>query len=124
MSVSKRDAIQILGSLVDGVDPSTSESLRNESVLQRAEVIRALLAGISAIRESEARAQRRSNLPPNIGRAWRPEEDERMADAFSRGIPLETIASNHGRSIRAIEARLVLKGLMAAEDRKTRDRFE
>jgi hypothetical protein len=124
VSVSKRDAIRILGSLVDGVDPSTGKPLEDETVLQRAEVIRALLAGISVLRADDARAQRRSSLPANIGRRWTEEEDKKLVDLFKRETSLETIATEHGRSVRAIEARLVSKGLMALEDRKTRDRFE
>lgn len=124
MSVSKRESIRILTLLVEGIDPSTGESLHSESVLQKADVIRALLAGVALLRADDARDSRRSSLPANIGRRWTDEEDSKLVEEFQRATPIETIAKEHGRSIRAIETRLMSKGLLAPEDRTTRDRFK
>ncbi len=116
-------ARQILNSLVNGADPLTGTELAGGTVLQHADVIRALLAGSSALEERSARASRRAQLPKNIGQAWTPEEQDRLVQAFKSGESLEEVASKHGRTLRAIEARLELIGLITGEQRTTKDRF-
>ena len=44
-------ATSILSSLVEGIDPKSGDELAPNSVLQDAEVLRALLAGIAALKE-------------------------------------------------------------------------
>jgi len=116
-------ARQILQSLIQGVDPITHEELPPETVLQRADVLRALLAGLSALELTAARAQRRAQLPDNVGQAWTTEEEHRLVTAFKSGDSPPTIARNHGRTLRAIEARLEKLGLITAEQRTTRGGF-
>lgn len=116
-------ARQILQSLVQGVDPFDGEELPEGTVLQQADVLRALLAGVAALEQSAARATRRAQLPQNIGRAWSAEEHSTLIDAFQAGEPLADIATRHGRTLRAIEARLERLGLISAGQRTTRDRF-
>lgn len=112
-------ARQILQSLIQGVDPITREELPPETVLQRADVLRALLAGLSALELTAARAQRRAQLPDNVGQTWTTEEERRLVAAFKSGDSPITIARNHGRTLRAIEARLEKLGLITAEQRTT-----
>ncbi len=116
-------ARQILQSLVQGLDPFSGEELPSGTVLQQAEVLRAMLAGIAALEQGLARTSRRAQLPKNIGRAWSAEEQGALIDAFQSGEELAEIAERHGRTVRAIEARLEKLGLLAAEERTTRDRF-
>jgi hypothetical protein len=116
-------ARQILQSLVQGLDPFSGHELPAGTVLQQADVLRALLAGVAALEQGVARASRRAQLPRNIGRAWSAEEQSALIDAFQAGEILSEIAARHGRTLRAIEARLEKLGLMAAEERTTRDRF-
>jgi hypothetical protein len=116
-------ARQILQSLIQGIDPVTREELPPETVLQRADVLRALLAGLSALELTAARAQRRAQLPDNVGQAWTTEEEHRLVTAFKSGDLPPTIACNHGRTLRAIEARLEKLGLITAEQRTTRGGF-
>lgn len=116
-------ARQILQSLIQGVDPVTGEELPRETVLQHAEVLRALLAGLSALEQTAARAQRRAQLPGNVGRAWTTEEESKLVTAFKHGDSPITIARQHGRTLRAIEARLEKLGLITAEERTTRGGF-
>src|SRR5579875_2611489 len=98
-------ARKILQSLIQGLDPTTGEELPRETVLQHADVMRALLAGLSALEQTAARAQRRAQLPDNVGRAWTTEEEGRLVSAFKTGDSPTTIARQHGRTLRAIEAR-------------------
>ena len=116
-------ARQILQSLVQGVDPISGEELPQETVLQRVEVLRALLAGLAALEQAAARAQRRAQLPDNVGHAWTTEEEGRLVAAFKSGDSPPSIARRHGRTLRAIEARLEKLGLITAEQRRTRGGF-
>lgn len=121
--MQEQRARQILQSLVQGVDPFNGTELPAGTVLQQAEVIRALLAGIAALEQIVARATRRAHLPQNIGRAWSEEEHAALIEAFQAGEPLANVAARHGRTLRAIEARLEKLGLLRAEQRTTQDRF-
>jgi DNA-binding NarL/FixJ family response regulator len=123
MAMQEQRARQILQALVQGVDPFNGEDLPLGTVLQQAEVLRALLAGVAAIDQNTARASRRAQLPQNIGRAWTDEEQGNLIDAFQSGEALADIAARHGRTLRAIEARLEKLGLLSPEQRTTRDRF-
>jgi len=116
-------ALQILHSLVQGADPFTGTELPGGTVLQNGDVIRALLTGLTAVKDRVARAGRRAALPRNIGRAWTPEEQERLVQAFKNKEGLDDIAEKHGRTLRAIEARLQLIGMITEQERKTKDRF-
>ncbi len=116
-------ARQILQSLVQGLDPFTGHELPAGTVLQQADVLRALLAGVAALEQGVSRASRRAQLPKNIGRSWSSEEQSQLIDAFQSGDDLTEIATRHGRTLRAIEARLEKLGLITEDDRTTRDRF-
>jgi hypothetical protein len=105
-------ARQILQALIQGLDPETGAELPPDSVLQSARVLRALLAGAAALRAFEARALRRSQLPRNVGRPWDAAEETSLVTAFEAGTALAELAEAHGRTIRAIEARLEHLGLM------------
>jgi hypothetical protein len=116
-------ARQILQSLIQGIDPVTGEDLPRETVLQHADVLRALLAGLSALEQTAARALRRAQLPDNVGRAWTTEEESRLVAAFKKGDSPVALGHEHGRTLRAIEARLEKLGLITAEQRTTRGGF-
>jgi DNA-binding NarL/FixJ family response regulator len=116
-------ARQILYSLVHGADPFSGEDLAAGTVLQNAEIIRAMLAGCSALEDRTARASRRAQQPKNIGQAWTSEEQERLIQAFKSGESLEAVADRHGRTLRAIEARLEILGMITPEQRTTENRF-
>jgi DNA-binding NarL/FixJ family response regulator len=92
-------------------------------VLHHADVLRALLTGLTALEQTAARAQRRSQLPDNVGQAWTTEEESRLVAAFKSGDSAIAIARQHGRTLRAIEARLEKLGLITAEERMTRGGF-
>jgi catalase (peroxidase I) len=122
-AMQEQRARQILQALVQGVDPFDGEDLPEGTVLQQADVLRALLAGVAALEQGAARAARRAQLPQNIGRAWGAEEQSSLIDAFQAGEGLADIAVRHGRTLRAIEARLEKLGLITEDERSTRDRF-
>lgn len=113
----------ILKSLIHGRDPGSNERLPPECVVHRPEVLRALLAGAEALDVVAVRAQRRAQLPDNVGAAWTTEEESRLVSAFKSGESPEIIARTHRRTLRAIEARLEKLGLITPEQRTTRGGF-
>jgi len=121
--MQEQKARQILQSLIQGLDPFNGEELPGGTVLQQADVLRALLAGVAALEEAAARAARRAHLPENLGRPWRQEEEFELIKEIQGNEALTDIAVKHGRSLRAIEARLEKLGLITAMERATRNRF-
>jgi hypothetical protein len=123
LTMKEQRARQILQALVQGVDPLTGEELPSGTVLQQADVLRALLAGLAALEQTSARAQRRAQLPDNVGRPWSADEETKLIEAFESGEALLSIAARHGRTLRAIEARLERLGLLTVERRSTISSF-
>ena len=109
----------ILRSLIAGRDPGSGEQLPPDCVVHRPDVLRALLAGVDALDLTAARAQRRAQLPDNVGTAWTTEEESRLVAAFKSGESPAAIARKHERTLRAIEARLEKLGLITTEQRTT-----
>jgi len=62
------EARQILQTLVQGFDPTSGAELPAGTPLQHAEVIRALLAAVTALEARAERSRRRAQLPENVGR--------------------------------------------------------
>jgi len=120
---SSQKARQVLQALIDGVDPNSGTDLPNDAVLNRPDVIRALLASISALDAVQARAQRRAQLPAGVGKSWSDDEERQLREEFTSGDPVSVIATKHARTIRAIEARLERVGLLRADQRTTHDSF-
>ncbi len=116
-------AIDILNALIQGLDPHTGEPLPAESVLQRVQVLRALLAAVAALEQTAARAQRRAQLPDNVGHPWSELEETQLANGFRAGESPVDLAAKHRRTLRAIEARLERLGLLRPEQRLTRGGF-
>jgi hypothetical protein len=116
-------ARQILETLAEGLDPVTGSVLESGSVCRQPEVVTALLEGISALDEQALRTRRRALLPQNLGRPWRKEEEQRLEEAFRGGLDLSRIATEHRRTLAAIEARLERLGLLTPEQRVTRNRY-
>lgn len=111
-------AKQVLDALIHGVDPDTGEELPSDAVSNRPDVLRALLTADVALDTVQARAQRRAQLPPSVGKTWDPKEEIQLTKEFEKGTPIPDIAARHGRTVRAIEARLVKLGLVP-EDLRT-----
>ena len=113
----------ILTTLIRGCDPQSGEPLPRDCVIHRTDVLRALLASLGALEQTAARAQRRAQLPENVGRSWTTEEEKELVTAFKSGDSPTDIARKHGRTLRAIEARLEKLGLITADQRTTRGGF-
>ena len=88
-------AAELLRALADGIDPMTGQPLPDESVYNRPEII---------LQELQERAD--STAAVNAGRNWSTEEEAQLLQEYGMGLPIETIARRHGRSVGAIETRL------------------
>jgi hypothetical protein len=121
--MKEQRAREILQALVQGIDPLSGEELPAGTIIQHADVLRALLAGVTALELAAARSQRRAQLPGNVGRAWTNDEEATLVAAFKSDEPLPDIAARHGRTLRAIEARLERLGLLTPEERSTNNSF-
>ena len=94
-------AAQILAALADGRDPVSDAPLKEESVFNSPEVIRALHC---VLRELEMRPQMTTSV--NAGRVWSDEEEQALLAQFSAGMDTAEIARLHGRTTGAVETRL------------------
>jgi hypothetical protein len=115
--MKEQRAREILQALLQGVDPFSGAELPPGTILQEADVLRALLAGVAALEHTVARAQRRAQLPDNVGSSWTKDEEGVLVAAFKAGDALSAIAARHGRTLRAIEARLEKLGLITPGER-------
>ena len=113
----------IITTLIQGCDPVSGEPLPRDCIIHRTDVLRALLASLGALEQTAARAQRRAQLPEHVGQTWTTEEEKELVTAFKSGDSPMDIARKHGRTLRAIEARLEKLGLITAEQRTTRGGF-
>lgn len=103
----------ILESLVHGVHPRTGGELPQDSVANEIDVSRAMASAVLALDQMSTRLARREHLPESVGKTWTADEEQRLSDEFNRGQDTASIAASHGRTVRAIESRLVKLGLRA-----------
>ena len=113
----------VLQSLVQGLNPMTGDELPKEDIVNNIEVNRAMSTAVMAFDQMMSRLTRREMLSEKVGKGWTEEEEQQLKDAFSRSEPLPLIATKHGRTLRAIEARLERLGLLAADQRLTDNSF-
>jgi hypothetical protein len=116
-------AKQVVWALIQGIDPQTAKELPPETILNRVDVVRALLASVDAIEQVTARQARRAQLPSGVGQHWTEDEEQRLKEAFAKGDAIPDIAQRHNRTVRAIEARLERIGLLSADQRTTHNSF-
>lgn len=103
-------ALSILSALANGVNPSTGEVFPADSPYQTADVVRALFLATTML-ETRCKTRPRGNAAPgNAGKPWSTDEDQRLLADFDRGIPVATLAQNHGRTGAGIQARLEKHG--------------
>jgi hypothetical protein len=94
-----------------------------DSILNRSDVLRALLTASVAIERMMSRAARRAQQPSNVGHSWDKDEEDTLVAAFKSGDSVAAIAARHGRTVRAIEARLEKLGLMSSPEGSTDGSF-
>ena len=73
--MDQAQALAIVRSLANGVDPESGEVFGNDSAYQRPQVVRALYQAAAALERIERFERRRQQMPPKTGEPWSEEED-------------------------------------------------
>ena len=107
-------ALVVVRSLANGVDPESGEVFAPDSAYQKPQVVRALYEAAAALERIERFERRRSQLPQKTGEPWTEEEDRRLLAAFDAGRALQELAATHERTMVAVRARLLKYGRINA----------
>jgi hypothetical protein len=107
-------ALAVVRSLANGVDPETGEVFPADCAYQRPQTVRALFQAVSALEKMESKARKAAQLPAKTGEPWSEDEDRKLLAAFDAGRALGELASAHQRTQTGIRARLVKYGRLAA----------
>lgn len=119
--MERLQTLTILNALANGIHPATGQQFPSDSPYQHPDTVRALFAAVRALEGNGARADtpppaktRTPTGPANIGSRWTTDEEQRLAAAFDTGKRVSELAALHGRSVAAIEARLLKLGKIDA----------
>ena len=107
-------ALAVVRSLANGVDPETGEVFPAEGAYQRPQTVRALYEATYALEKLAIRERRMAQLPAKTGEPWTENEDRKLLASFDAGHALGDLASAHQRTQTGIRARLVKYGRLAA----------
>ncbi len=110
ITMNNQEALNIIQTLVDGINPLSDEPLDDNSFCLNSDIQRALQAAIPAL-EGRIRADiRKSNLPANAGKPWDDEEDKQLLEAFDKDDSIAILVERHERTKGSITSRLLKFG--------------
>lgn len=112
--MDQAQALTVVRSLANGVDPESGEIFPPESAYQRPQVVRALYEAAAGLERIERFERRRAQMPAKTGEPWSEEEDRRLLAAFDAGRALQELAAEHQRTMGAVRARLLKYGRINA----------
>ena len=112
--MDQSQALAVVRSLANGVDPATGEVFAPESPYQRPDVVRALYEAASALERQERYNRRKAEMPVKTGEPWTEDEDRKLLAAFDAGRALQELAAAHERTLGAVRARLLKYGRINA----------
>ena len=104
-----KEAIKIIRSLSDGINPLTGKTFPQDSIYQNLDIIRALYKAVDAMK-MYGNMEKRSGLPFKAGSSWSDSEDKELVANFDSGKSITQLAKEHQRSVGAIRSRLVKLG--------------
>jgi hypothetical protein len=107
-------ALAVVRSLANGVDPESGEIFPPESAYQRPQVVRALYEAAAALERQERYDRRKAQMPTKTGEPWTEDEDRKLLAAFDAGRALQELAAAHERTMGAVRARLLKYGRINA----------
>lgn len=107
-------ALAVVRSLANGIDPATGEVFPAESAYQRPDVVRALYEAAQALERHERHDRRKAEMPAKTGEPWSEDEDRKLLAAFDSGRSLQELAAAHERTIAGVRARLLKYGRITA----------
>ncbi len=108
------EALGVVRSLANGVDPASGEIFAPDSPYQRADTVRALYSAISALEKFERTDRRKAQLPAKAGNPWSEDEDRKLLASFDAGGGLAELSASLERTQAGVRARLVKYGRLAA----------
>lgn len=117
-------ALKIVSTLANGVNPETGETFEVDSPYQALEVIRALYVAVRAL-EASSRSKARQNrarMPANAGKPWSEQEDRELLERFDEGLSVSQLAATHNRTVAGIQARLERHGRLQGHGLQWRGR--
>ena len=108
--MDQQQALDIVRSLANGLDPDSGNAFPQDSAFQRPSVIRALCVASDALEKIERYDRRRATMLKKSGSPWTEDEDRKLLAAFDSGRALHELADTHTRTMAAIRARLFKYG--------------
>jgi hypothetical protein len=112
--MEQTQALAVVRSLANGVDPETGEVFPTESAYQRPLVVRALYEAAAALERMERFERRKAQMPAKTGEPWTEDEDRKLLAGFDAGRALQELAAAHERTMGAVRARLLKYGRINA----------
>jgi hypothetical protein len=119
-------ALKLLDTLANGIDPFTGKQFPADSPYQHPEVVRALCHAVRLLAPPTPRPQRTdaatpgasaaktapraSGRPAKSGKPWSQSEDEQLLAGYDAGQTIEALARSFERSRLGVEARLAKFG--------------
>src|SRR3954462_13952800 len=88
-AMEQAQALAVVRSLANGVNPETGEVFPPESAYQRPLVVRSLYEAAAALERQERFDRRKAQLPANTGKPWSENEDRKLLAAFDAGKALQ-----------------------------------
>src|SRR5437763_13740244 len=80
--MDQSQALAVVRSLANGVDPESGEVFPPESAYQRPLVVRALYEAASSLDRTECFERRKAQMPSKTGEPWTEDEDRKLLAAF------------------------------------------
>jgi hypothetical protein len=112
--MEQTQALAVVRSLANGVDPESGEVFPADSAYQRPLVVRALYEAAAALERMERFERRKAQMPAKTGEPWTEDEDRKLLSGFDAGRALQELAAAHERTMGAVRARLLKYGRINA----------
>ena len=112
--MDQAQALAVVRSLANGVDPESGEVFPPESAYQRPQVVRALYEAAAALERIERFERRKAQLPPKTGEPWTRGRGPQAPRRVRRGAGAADLAAAHERTMGAVRARLLKYGRINA----------
>src|SRR3990172_10940760 len=104
MEMEDLQALVILRSLANGVDPESGQFLDPENPIQRPQTVRALSTAVRALERTERQDWRRNLAPSRAMAPWTTIEDRQLLAGFDAGMSPRDLAAKHQRGSKAVKA--------------------
>jgi len=100
------EAVRVVRSLADGIDPFSGEVFPAHTPWQNPQIVRALYMAAEVLQRAEQNQKRRKELPERTGEKWTEPEDKMLSEAFDAGEEIASLAQKYKRTTGSIWARL------------------